>query len=105
MAFMCFVLFSPVLPLQFSLLNLCTRDRNDAVCQPFESLEWRFLFGRLGVLHASDSSTQCFERNAYTTDVPTVMMIKSVRISRDQSIREKTPDSVNRNASQKWEGG
>jgi len=39
------VLLAPVLPLQFALLNLSTRNRNDFRCQAFESLKWRFLFG------------------------------------------------------------
>src|SRR5437870_7693743 len=99
MPLMTLVLLASVLPRYFPFQYLGTRDRHYFRRELFETLEWRFDFDRLGVLHVSDSSTQCFGRNAYTTDVPTATMIKSVRTNRSQSIREKTPDSVNRNAS------
>jgi hypothetical protein len=48
MALMRFVLFAVVLPLQFPLLNLSTRDRHDLRRYPFEMLEWRFFVLTLG---------------------------------------------------------
>jgi len=39
---MTLMLLAPVLPFCFPLLNISVRDRHDALCQPFESLEWRF---------------------------------------------------------------
>ncbi len=44
---MTLVFFASVLPLRFPLLNLCMRDRNDTLCQPLETLEWRLLWLRL----------------------------------------------------------
>jgi hypothetical protein len=41
MPVMALMLFAPVLPFRFPLLNLSVRDRNHALCQPFETLEWR----------------------------------------------------------------
>ncbi len=43
------VLFAVVLPLQFPLLNLSTRNRHNTRCQTLESLEWRFLFSWLRI--------------------------------------------------------
>jgi hypothetical protein len=40
MPVMTLVLFAPVLPFRFPPLNLSVRDRNHALCQPFETLEW-----------------------------------------------------------------
>jgi hypothetical protein len=51
MPMMALVFLASVLPLRFPLLNLSVRDRNDALCQPFESLEWRFGVRRLGLWH------------------------------------------------------
>jgi hypothetical protein len=53
MPMMTFMLFASVLPFRFTLLNLCVRDRNDARCQPLETLEWRFGWWRgLWTFHA-----------------------------------------------------
>src|SRR2546425_6093316 len=94
-----FVLLASIPPLQFPLLNLSTRDRHDARCQPLEKLEWGFTsWLRLRAFHVRNISLHGFDRKTYTTDVPTAMMIKSVRINRAQSMRDETPDSVNRNA-------
>jgi hypothetical protein len=38
------VFFAVVLPAQFALLNLSTRDRHDVRRYPLETLEWRFFF-------------------------------------------------------------
>jgi len=43
MSMMALMLLAPVLPLHFPLLNLSTRDRNDARCQPLETFKWRWL--------------------------------------------------------------
>lgn len=43
---MTLMFLAPVLPFRFPLLNLCVRDGDDALCQPFETLKWRFLFCR-----------------------------------------------------------
>ncbi len=53
MPVMTLVLLASVLPFRFPLLNLRVRDRNDAFCQPFESLEWRFVFRRIGFWHSA----------------------------------------------------
>jgi hypothetical protein len=89
MPFMALVLFAPVLPLQFPLLNLCTRDRHDLGCQTLETLEWRFVFWRLGEFHALKSITQDLERNAYKSQPPTVAIIKSPKSNLPQSIVKK----------------
>ena len=44
MSAMAFVLLAPILPFRFPLLNLRVRNGNDALCQPLETLERRFLF-------------------------------------------------------------
>ncbi len=47
MPVMTLMLLTSVLPLRFPLLNFCVGDGNNTCCQPLESLERRFLFGRL----------------------------------------------------------
>ena len=58
MPFVALVLLAPVLPLQFPLLNLSTRDRHDARRQAFESLKWRFFFWWFLLFHANDSMSR-----------------------------------------------
>jgi len=50
-----FVFLAVVFPLQFALLNLSTRNRNDATSQSPETLKWGFLFLWLGMLHESQN--------------------------------------------------
>jgi hypothetical protein len=49
------VLLAPVLPLQFPLLNLSTRDRHDARRQAFETLKWRFFFSWFFLYHEQET--------------------------------------------------
>jgi hypothetical protein len=44
MSLVALVLLAPVLPLQFPLLNLRTRDCDYSRCESLEPLEWRFCF-------------------------------------------------------------
>jgi len=56
MPVMTLMLFAPVFPLRFPLLDLGVRDGNDARCQPLESLEWRFGWWQFGTLHGPNIS-------------------------------------------------
>ncbi len=42
MPMMTLMLLASVLPFRFPLLNLCMRDSNNALCEPFETLKRRF---------------------------------------------------------------
>ena len=87
MPVMTLMLLASVLPLRFPLLNLCVRDRNDALCQAFESLEWRFDCRRdLGRFHAKKYITQDLERNAYNNQPPSAAIIKFPKPNLPQSI-------------------
>jgi hypothetical protein len=83
---MTLMFFAPVFPFHFPPLDFCVRDRNDVLCQPFESLEWRFRWWQFGTFHAPNISFHRLERKTYTTDVPTATIIKSVRNSLPHSI-------------------
>jgi hypothetical protein len=78
--------------IQFSFIN-----REDLPHSVAEFVGW-FLDLMNRSRHGATISFHDLERNTYTTDVPAAMMIKSVRIIRAQSMRDVTPDSVNRNA-------
>ena len=83
MPVMSLMLLAPVLPFGLPLLNLCMRDRNDTLCQPFESLEWRFRFRRLGRFHVHD--------------------IMSKRLPEQAALNKKTPPFV-REAPNRFKG-
>ena len=53
---MTLVLLASVLPLQFALLNLSTRNRHNLRRYAFETLEWSFLFGRLVLAHRNSNA-------------------------------------------------
>jgi hypothetical protein len=59
------MLLASVFPLRFPLLNLCVRDRNNALCEPFETLERRFGFWGLRMFHVAAVLFHDLERNAY----------------------------------------
>ncbi len=63
MPFMAIVLLAPVLPLRFPLLNLSVRHGNDTRCQPFETLEWSFVFWWFRLLHIATVPFHDLERN------------------------------------------
>lgn len=85
-----------LLVVQFAALQFPFRHRENLLHGLAEFLG-RIWLGRC-CLHVATLSLHALDRKTYTTDVPTAMMIKSVRINRAQSIRDVIPDSVNRNA-------
>ncbi len=76
MPVMTLMFLASVLPFGLPLLNLCMRDRNDTLCQPFESLEWRFGF-RLGRFHVHDAmSKRLFDQAALFTPPATSLTVE-----------------------------
>jgi hypothetical protein len=59
------MLLAPVLPFRFTLLNLRVRDGNNALCQPLETLEWRFAFWRFRRFHKP-----CYRILAFVQSLP-----------------------------------
>ncbi len=73
MPLMALVLLAPVLPLQFPLLNLSTRNRHNLCCQELETLKRRFLFLWLITLHESENTilqagSQCVHDGSSDSD-------------------------------------
>ena len=79
MPVMTLMLLASVLPLRFPLLNLSVRDRNDAPRQAFETLEWRFGFWWLRLLHVATVLFHDLERNADRIGSPQIVL-KSIQL-------------------------
>jgi hypothetical protein len=66
------MLFAPVLPLCFPLLNLSVRDRNDAFCQPLERSNGVSDF--VGFDASTSEMTPFFPKNAAAREVALIYL-------------------------------